>query len=85
MRSDFSFNHYHPEGKNARRMYSPYKEKTAIMVVKKKITTHLDLLSIPQSGGKNVKRLRGIIGFKYKTSSWHLNGFPYGGNIGSTV
>ena len=32
------------------------------------------------------KRLGGIIGCKYKTSSWHLNGFPYdGSNIGSTV
>ena len=31
------------------------------------------------------KRLGGIIGCKYKTSSWHLNGFPDGSNIGSTV
>ena len=31
------------------------------------------------------KRLGRIIGFKYKTSSWHLNGFPYGSNNGSTV
>ena len=38
---------------------------------------HLDLLSIPQSGWKTSKRLVGeIIGCKYKTSSWHLNGFP---------
>ena len=29
------------------------------------------------------KRLGGIIGCKYKTSSWHLNGFPDGINIGS--
>ena len=29
------------------------------------------------------KRLGGIIGCKYKTSSWHLNGFPYGCNLGS--
>ena len=28
------------------------------------------------------KRLGGIIGCKYKTSLWHLNGFPYGSNIG---
>ena len=35
--------------------------------------------------GKNVKRLGEIIGCKYKTSSWHLNGFPDGSNIGSTV
>ena len=31
------------------------------------------------------KRLGGIKGCKYKTSSWHLNGFPDGNNIGSTV
>ena len=127
------------------------------MLFKEKITTRLDLLSIPQSGGKNVKtfrwdhrlqiqnlfmafkrvplwclkknqnaprpsehppkfsffgeccclkknqnaprpsehpsakgekmskRLDGITGCKYKTSSWHLNGFPDGNNIGSTV
>ena len=27
------------------------------------------------------KRLGGIKGCKYKTSSWHLNGFPDGNNI----
>ena len=36
----------------------------------------LDLLSIPQSGGEMSKRLGGIIGCKYKTSSWHLTGSP---------
>ena len=30
----------------------------------------------PPVGGKMSKRLGGIIGCKYKTSSWHLNGFP---------
>ena len=35
--------------------------------------------------GKISKRLGGIIGCKDKTSSWHLNGFPDGSNIGSTV
>ena len=25
------------------------------------------------------------VGCKYKTSSWHINGFRYGSNIGSTV
>ena len=39
----------------------------------------------PVRGKKMSKRLGGIKGCKYKTSSWHLNGFPYGGNIGSTV
>ena len=43
---------------------------------------HLDLLSIPQSGGKVSKRLVDrIVGCKYKTSS-HSNGFPDGSNIG---
>ena len=31
------------------------------------------------------KRLGGIIGCQGKTSSCHLNGFPDGSNIGSTV
>ena len=39
----------------------------------------------PTRGGGKSKRLGGIIGCKDKTSSWHLNGFPYGSNIGSTV
>ena len=39
----------------------------------------------PVRGGKMSKRLGGIKGCKYKTSSWHLNGFPDGNNIGSTV
>ena len=36
-------------------------------------------------GGNMSKRLGGIKGCGYKTSSWHLNGFPDGNNIGSTV
>ena len=39
----------------------------------------------PVKGGKMSKRLGGIKGCKYKTSSWHSNGFPDGNNIGSTV
>ena len=40
----------------------------------------------PPVRGKNVKKkLDRIIGCKYKTSSWHLNGLPDGSNIGSTV
>ena len=31
------------------------------------------------------KRLGGIEGCKYKTSSWHSNWFPDADNIGSTV
>ena len=53
---------------------------------KRKIRTHLDLLSIPRKNKcQNVKRLGRIKGCKYKTSPWHLNGFPDGNNIGSTV
>ena len=33
----------------------------------------------------DIVKLGGIIGCKDKTSSWHLNGFPDGSNIGSTV
>ena len=39
----------------------------------------------PVKGEKMSKRLGGIKGCKYKTSSWHLNGFPDGNHIGSTV
>ena len=39
----------------------------------------------PPVRGEMSKRLGGIIGCKYKTSSWHLKGFPDGCNIGSTV
>ena len=39
----------------------------------------------PVRGEKMSKLLGGIKGCKYKTSSWHFNGFPYGGNIGSTI
>ena len=39
----------------------------------------------PVRGGKMSKRLGGAKGYKYKTSSCHLNGFPNGNNIGSTV
>ena len=39
----------------------------------------------PVRGGELSKRLGGIKGCKYKTSSWHLNGFPYGRDIGYNV
>ena len=41
------------------------------LVIKIKIRTH-------SQGEKMSKRLGGIIGCNCKTSSWHLNGFPYG-------
>ena len=46
--------------------------------------THQDLLSIP---GIIVKTFTvgWIKGCKYRSSSWHLNGFPDGNSIGSTV
>ena len=39
----------------------------------------------PVMGGEMSKRLGGIKGCKYKTSSWHLNRFPDADNTGSTV
>ena len=36
-------------------------------------------------GKKLSKHLGGIIGCKYKTSSWHLNGFPDGSNRSTVV
>ena len=39
----------------------------------------------PVRGKKMSKRLGGIRGCKYKTSSWPLNRFPDADNIGSTV
>ena len=39
----------------------------------------------PVMGEKLSKRLGGIKGCKYKTSSWHSNRFPDADNIGSTV
>ena len=38
----------------------------------------------PVRRGKLSKRLGWIKGCKYKTSSWHLNGFHDGNNTGST-
>ena len=35
--------------------------------------THLDLVRIPQSGGKMSKRLGGIYRLQRQTSLWHLN------------
>ena len=53
-----------------------------IILFKRKFRTHLDLLSIPQLGEEKMsKRLGWIKGCKYKTSSWHLNGFPDGPNV----
>ena len=39
----------------------------------------------PVREGEMSKRLGGIVDCKDKTSSWHLIGFPNGGNIESTV
>ena len=46
------------------------------LILKKNLNA--DPLSIPQAGRKMSKRLSGIVGCKYKTSSWHLNGFRDG-------
>ena len=53
----------------------------------KEKSERVDLPSIlpPSLGEKMSKRLGGIIGCKYKTSTWPLNGFLDGSNIGATV
>ena len=50
----------------------------------KKIMIVWTFWASPSQGGKNVETSGGIIGFKNKTSSWHLIGFP-NGSIGSAV
>ena len=57
----------------------------SIMFLKKNQSTPRPSEHPPVMGGKISKRLGGIKGCKYKTSSWHLNRFPDADNIGSTV
>ena len=58
---------------------------TSFLYLKKKQNTPRPSEHPPVMGGEMSKRLGGIKGCKYKTSSWHLNRFPDAGNIGSTV
>ena len=57
--------------------------------VERKIRTHLDFLSIHQSGARNVKTFRWNHSRLQRQinplSSWHSIGFPSVSNIGSTV
>ena len=65
-----------PEGRILRR----------VRCVERKIRTRLDLLSIPQSGGGGCQNVyMGSKAVNTKPLPWHLNGFPDGNNIGSTV
>ena len=52
---------------------------------KRKIRTRLDLLSIPQSGGKNDKTFRWDHRLQIQNLFMAFNGFPYGSNVGSIV
>ena len=47
------------------------------MLHEKCCNTVLQIGAPPSQGEKMSKRLGVIKGCKYKTSSWHLNGFPY--------
>ena len=58
--------------------------KAALLCLKKNQNAPRPSEHPPVRGVKMSKRLGGIKGCKYKTSSWHLNGFPDGNNIGST-
>ena len=55
------------------------------MLLKKNRSTPRPSEHPPVMGEKMSKRLGGIKGCKYKTSSWHFNRFPDADNIGSTV
>ena len=72
--------------------YQPDQTKRVLLLLlrcvcflKKNLNASRPSEHLPVKGGKMPKRLGGIIGCKYKTSSWHLNGFPDGSNIVSTV
>ena len=54
-------------------------------ILKKNQSTSRPSEHPPVMEEKMSKRLGGIKGCKYKTSSWHLNRFPDADNIGSTV
>ena len=64
---------------------SRMKRRAMIQSLKKNQSTPRPSEHPPVMGGKMSKRLGGIKGCKYKTSSWHLNRFPDADNIGSTV
>ena len=61
------------------------KTKFDFLYLKKNQSTPRPSEHPPVMGEKMSKRLGGIKGRKYKTSSWHLNRFPSADNIGSTV
>ena len=56
-----------------------------VLFLKKNQSTPRPSEHPPVMGEKMSKRLGGIKGCKYETSSWHLNRFPDANNIGSTV
>ena len=56
-----------------------------IVYLKKNQSTPRPFEHPPVMGGNMSKRLGGIKGCKYKTSSWHSNRFPDAANIGSKV
>ena len=56
-----------------------------VLLFKEKSERAQTFWASPSQEEKMSKRLGGIIGCKYKTSSWYFKGFPGGSNIGSTV
>ena len=68
MRSDFSLNHTDSFERGLKKNQSTPRFSEHPSVIRGTIS----------------KRLGGIKGCKYKTSSWHLNRFPDADNIGST-
>ena len=72
----------HPYPSSASR---PYNNVLVQMILKKNQSTPRPSEHPPVMGEKMSKRLGGIKGCKYKTSSCHLNRFPDADNIGSTI
>ena len=73
------------EGCQSCRKYHPKIMRANNIFFKKNLNASRPSEHPPVRGQKMSKHLRGIIGCKDKTSSWHLIGFPNGGDIGSTV
>ena len=64
---------------------NPFKYYKEVLSLNKNQNSSKSSEHPPVRGEKMAKHLGGIKDCKYKTFSWHLNGFPDGNGIGSTV
>ena len=74
------------KGRNSKYGYQVVHKVVIIPCLKKNQSAPRPSEHPPVMGEKMSKRLGGIKGCKYKKNSlWHLNRFPTGSNLGSTV